>query len=189
MKAKGPLVTSFITGFDHKILGSYRWETKVKPTALSCTIQTFTSGCALQHGLFGITVPFGQEIILPCSHPHVSFTVQDHSLSSCTSVLTSRINHTYLFVRQTQCLLGQDPQMRLGKRSEGNLTTVATGPFFSLAGKTSDSRENSFLKDRSFHSSAHFSREFIFFPSLPFTSKKLLEKMSFCSKGGLRHCF
>lgn len=35
---------------------------------------------------FGIAVLFGQEITIPSSHPHVSSTAQDHSLSSCTSV-------------------------------------------------------------------------------------------------------
>lgn len=58
--------------------------------------------------------------------------------------------------------------MRLGKRSIGNLTIVATGPFFSLAGKISDSRENSPHKDKSFHSSGQ-SRDLL---PISFQSKK-----------------
>lgn len=132
---------------------------------------------------FGIAVLFGQEITTPLSHPHGSSTAQDHSLSSCTSVLTSRTNYTSLFVGQSQYLLGQDSQMRLGSRPQGNLTTGATGPFPSLTGQTSsDCRENSLYKDNSFHSSAQFSQILIFFPSLSFPSKKLFGKDVFLFK-------
>jgi len=72
--------------------------------------------------------------------------------------------------------------MRLGSRSQGNLTTEATSPFSSSTGQTSfESRENSLYKDNSFHSSVQFSQELIF-PSLSFPSKKIYAKDVFLFK-------
>lgn len=159
----------------------------MSPAALSLTFQTFTSACAPQHRLLDETSALLSSLdrrqlfppAIPMSHPQLRII----PLSSCNSVLASRTNHTYLFVRQSQYLPGQDSQMRLGSGSQRNLTTQATGPLSSLTGQTcSESRENSLYKDNSFHSSAQFSQELIFFPSLSFPSKKLFGKYIFLFK-------